>query len=101
MIYEGTHSKKHLLEFTIEQDLMMNEIQTEGVLPLKKNEAIQVGVSLEQQPFTYDPDFWKNYNVIQATPLQQKIRKDLETEKTLEEQFENSGLLAKPAKSKH
>jgi hypothetical protein len=100
MIYEGTHSKKKLQEFTIEQDLMINEIQTEGVRPLKKEDAIRLGMSLEQQPFAYDPDFWKNYNMIQATPLQNKIRKDLEREGKLEEQFENSGS-AQPVPDKH
>jgi hypothetical protein len=99
MIYEGTYTKKKLQEFTIEQDLMVNEIQTEGVRPLKKEETVRFGESLEQQSFAYDPDFWKNYNVIQATPLQHKIRKDLEKEEKLEEQFENSG--SRPVPDKH
>ena len=48
-------------------------------------------VRLYEQEFDYNPDFWQNYNILLANPIQEKTKKDLEKEKALETQFkENS-----------
>ncbi len=56
-----------------------------------KKYAEKKDVSLTEQTFKYNPEFWKNYNVLTSNPLPFKVFKDLEKEKTIEKQFkENS-----------
>ena len=38
----------------------------------------------------YNPDFWENYNVIKATPLDKKLIEDLERDIPLDQQYESS-----------
>jgi hypothetical protein len=45
------------------------------------------GLQYQDQP--YNKNFWDNYNVIKATPLDKKIIKDLEKEVPLEKQFKD------------
>jgi hypothetical protein len=99
MIYKGAYTNKELLDFTIQQDLLVNNIEFNDVKKSKKEELLRFNVNLDQQPFKYDPDFWKNYNIIKETPLQGQIRKDLEAETPLEHQFENQQIV-KPSKHK-
>lgn len=96
MNYKDTRSKKEVFRFGIQQDLMVNDIQSISVKPLSGKEELKW--NLEEQAFTYDADFWKSYNVIKETPLQEKIRSDLERESTLEQQF-RSNQAPKPAKA--
>jgi hypothetical protein len=50
-------------------------------------EHMQMEKSLETISFPYNRDFWKHYNMIRETPLEESIRRDLEKKKSLEEQF--------------
>jgi hypothetical protein len=47
---------------------------------------------LELQTKTYNENFWKTYNIIQESPLNKRIIKDLEEAEVLEDQFKNGGL---------
>ncbi|MEM7371589.1 MAG: carboxypeptidase-like regulatory domain-containing protein [Bacteroidota bacterium] len=64
-------------------ELMVNEIQTQhfqkvdGEMPTESTLAA----------IPYDPNFWNNYTVLQATPLEQGIKQDLEARISLEDQF--------------
>ena len=42
-------------------------------------------------PFPYNPDFWKNYNVLLLQPIEQKTQIDLEEIMPLEQQFIENG----------
>jgi hypothetical protein len=36
----------------------------------------------------YHPEFWKQYNILKLTPLNEKLIHDLEKEITLQKQYE-------------
>ena len=95
MIYKDPRSNKEILQFSIQQDLMVNDIQSVDVKPPATKEKLRR--NLEKQAFIYDPDFWKSYNIIKETPLHERIREDLEKETPLEEQFKNNQM-EKPSK---
>jgi hypothetical protein len=44
----------------------------------------------------YHPDFWKKYNTLKLTPLDEKLIRDLEKETTLQEQFQKENKKRKP-----
>lgn len=88
MIYKDSRSNQEILQFAIQQDIMVNDIQYGDVRPPAKKEELRR--NLEGQTFIYDPDFWKTYNVIKETPLHKSIREDLEKETTLEQQFKDT-----------
>ncbi|RAW00129.1 carboxypeptidase-like regulatory domain-containing protein [Pseudochryseolinea flava] len=48
---------------------------------------MQMEQSLESVPFRYDAAFWKSYTIIDDTPLEERIKKDLEQDESLEKQF--------------
>lgn len=85
MIYKDTRSSKEILHFAIQQDLMVNDIQSENVKAVLKKEELRW--NLEEQTCTYDPNFWNSYNMIKEMPLHARIRKDLEKGTTLDQQF--------------
>lgn len=70
------------------QELLINNIRhntnerISGTTKMKK-------YGLQYQDMPYDKDFWRDYNVIKQTPLDQKIIEDLEQYGTLEHQFKN------------
>lgn len=88
MIYRGAYTNKEIFQFAIQQDLMVNDIQSVDVKPITRNEELKW--NLQEQTFSYDPDFWKSYNIIKETPLHDRIREDLEKETTLEQQFKRN-----------
>ena len=95
MIYKDTRSSEVIMEFAIQQDLMVNDLQSKNVKAVPKKEELRW--NLEEQTFTYDPNFWDRYNMIKEMPLHARIRKELEKETTLEQQFKTNQV-TKPAK---
>lgn len=87
--YFNPKTNKVFQHFTIINDLVVNDIyesssmQTEG---LKKVE----NRALELQVTPYNENFWRHYNGIKQTPLENKIMSDLLREGTLNEQFKKS-----------
>jgi hypothetical protein len=67
----------------LDRELMINQV--EGVTG--KPKSTMERYSLETQLKTYDPEFWKNYNILSRTPLQEQAIQDLEKKAKLEEQF--------------
>lgn len=67
-------------------ELLINDIMTEGVAYPTERDLIERG-SLSDVNHTYNPDFWKNYNMIKLNPLDEKLMGDLERKVSLEEQF--------------
>lgn len=69
------------------QELLVNEVITEEV-SFPGNESIMSNdLRLENQAGTYNEEFWKNYNIIKETTLDEQIIKDLEKEGSLDQQF--------------
>ncbi len=64
-------------------ELMVNNIKTENPSPIK-------GMSLSKESLNqipYRPDFWNNYTVLKATPLEGEIERDLAERFPLDTQF--------------
>jgi len=82
-------SKRLDYDMELYQELLINNIspntdqRVTGDAKMKK-------YGLQYQDMPYDKDFWKDYNVIKQTPLDQKIVEDLEKYGALEEQFGNN-----------
>ena len=72
--------------------LMVNEIQTDK----KEMEKVKPRETLSRQEDTndlrkqYNERFWRNYNVLLATPLENKVIRDLTFEESLEQQFKKN-----------
>ena len=60
-----------------------------NIVPDKENQAakkLKYGMMIK--PTEYHDEFWKHYNVLKLTPLDEKLIQDLEKEISLQEQFE-------------
>lgn len=79
-------SKKITRTLETSLDLLINKINIDNVKAPSSKEKMEI-FSLEWQVGKYDPDFWKNYNMIKETPLNKKIVSDLEKEVPLKKQF--------------
>jgi hypothetical protein len=77
------------LKFNTEliQDLLINEIHLNPSEKIGATERMR-GYGLQYQDYPYNKKFWDDYNVIKETPIDIKIREDLEREAPLEKQFE-------------
>jgi hypothetical protein len=62
---------------------MVSDLQFENLSKVSSKEPDK----LTLDKIVYDNLFWQNYMVIQATPLDEKIIKDLELRQSLETQF--------------
>jgi hypothetical protein len=59
------------------------------IIPGKENPAakkLKYGMMIK--PSDYHPEFWKTYNVLKLTPIDEKLIQDLEREISLQKQFE-------------
>ncbi|MBD0254093.1 MAG: carboxypeptidase-like regulatory domain-containing protein [Cytophagales bacterium] len=70
-----------------QDELLVNNIHTEGVQAPDPARVMQRDKSLESQLGTYNPQFWKRYNAIKLAPLDERLITQLEAGLTLEEQF--------------
>jgi hypothetical protein len=72
--------------------LMVNEVQTDK----KEMEKVKPRQTLNRKEDTddvrrqYNERFWRNYNVLLATPLENKVIRDLTFEESLEQQFKKN-----------
>jgi len=60
-----------------------------NIIPEKENQAakkLKYGMMIK--PTEYHKEFWKHYNVLKLTPLDEKLIQDLEKEISLQEQFD-------------
>ena len=73
------------LEF-VTHDIVLNE-EDPKAKPLKYGMKLETG--------DYHPDFWKKYNSLKLTPLDEKLIRDLEKETTLQDQFEKQSTTKK------
>ena len=65
-------------------ELMTNAVTPRVKEPLKGKEPSEQAM----KEIEYEPDFWQDYTVLEATPLEEKIIKDLSAKMELDKQFE-------------
>ncbi|MDW7694780.1 serine hydrolase [Flammeovirgaceae bacterium SG7u.111] len=73
-------SSRNHYEFELETrvDYLVTSIQTEAYTPFSSDELLGKGKFIENQNSMYDPDFWKNYNIILPDHDFASIAKDIE-----------------------
>jgi len=78
--------------FFYELLFVTNEIITERdkALSFKRKERIRKNIDLYSAKWNYNEAFWKNYNVVNERPLEPSIKKDIERESSLDEQFKKN-----------
>lgn len=80
-----------LKKITEKRSVLMRELvinKVNSVTPSKIDSKTEMkSIKLDDQLQKYDTEFWKNYNVLTRTTIQDEILKDLEKNGTLEEQF--------------
>jgi hypothetical protein len=84
-------SKTNEVKFNTEllQQLLINHVIPNTDEKISSVEKMS-NYGLQYQHGTYNKRFWKKYNVIKDTPLDQKIVQDLEKEGPLDKQFEEN-----------
>lgn len=68
------------------RELIINKVNSDSPSKIGSKTEMK-SIKLDDQLQKYDAEFWKNYNVLTRTPLQDEILKDLEKNGALEEQF--------------
>jgi hypothetical protein len=81
-------SNKFKFNTELIQDLMINSIDPHPTEKISATEKMKA-YGLEYQDYPYNKKFWEDYNVIKETPVDIKIREDLEREVPLDKQFED------------
>ncbi|MEM7297970.1 MAG: carboxypeptidase-like regulatory domain-containing protein [Bacteroidota bacterium] len=71
----------------LRQEYMVTNIDFNPEEKPIKDSQMNPDLMVEHQKFTYDPAFWKNYNVIKLHPRDEKLIHGLEERVNLEEQF--------------
>ena len=77
-------------EEALTRELLINNISKGKQQEFNWHEEMMRNKNLESTTTSYNQDFWDHYNVIKSTPLTEQIRKDLETNQTLESQFQSN-----------
>jgi hypothetical protein len=78
--------------FYNESFFITNEIITEKskAKAFKKKERQKGNIDLYSKDWKYNADFWNTYNVIVQRPLEPSVKRDIERENTLDEQFKRN-----------
>jgi hypothetical protein len=82
--YKNSMNDELLMDFSILQQFVVTNLVTQGVDNFPPREILRESVSLKKMPIPYDPAFWAHYNI---APLDTAVRRDLERQKPLEDQF--------------
>ncbi len=94
-IYPGRmHESEHNEIYDPAGQLKLSSIETleyivTNIVPGKENQAakkLKYGMMIK--PTEYHEEFWKSYNLLKLTPLDEKLIRDLEKEISLQEQFD-------------
>jgi hypothetical protein len=80
-----------------DREILINNVNSTNVRAIDP-QYIMRNEKLEDQLKGYNEPFWKNYNILMRTPLQDQIVRDLEKETTLNEQFSKQGETIKKKK---
>ncbi|WP_462248512.1 carboxypeptidase-like regulatory domain-containing protein [Ekhidna sp.] len=69
------------------QEYMVTDIDFDPEVKPEKSSRMDPYEMIEKQTFSYDPEFWKNYNTIKLHPRDEKLIRGLEKEMKLDDQF--------------
>lgn len=81
---------KPLFTSYLKQEYLVTDIDFNPEEKPNKPERMDPYLMIEQQASTYDPEFWKNYNIIKLNPRDEKLIKGLEEQMEIEDQFSKS-----------
>jgi hypothetical protein len=72
--------------------LMVNSIQTDRkeMDKIKPRETVDRNENISQTKAKYNADFWKNYNVLLASPIEAQVIQDLSLKEPLQGQFKKN-----------
>ena len=76
-------------ETELQQSLLINQVRPKTEARITSTDKMR-NYGLQFQDYPYNKEFWDGYNVIKETPVDKKIRDDLERVAPLEQQFENN-----------
>jgi hypothetical protein len=93
MQYYNHHTGEKKEVFTLQVELLISRIDT-GPVPEPAGRTMK-NYSMTRQAATYDPAFWLHYNALKETPLEEKLRRDLERRAPLEQQYTQMAAEAK------
>jgi len=79
------------ISYKVNQELLINNVHFNNVTEVKKNDG-GYKFPIQEYDLSYDSIFWKNYNIIQRTAIQDSIINQLEKKESLEKQFSNKFL---------
>lgn len=71
--------------FVMTRELSVNQVTTQNIAMTSAEEM--KSIALDDQLQQYDEVFWRDYNILTLTPLEEKIISDLEKSGALENQF--------------
>lgn len=80
-------TQEHRFQTELSQQLLINAVYDGADKRISSTEKMR-NYGLQYQDYPYNKSFWENYNVIKETPLNEKIRRDLEKVAPLDKQFE-------------
>lgn len=71
---------------------MINSIQTERdeMDKIKPRETIDRDENISKTKAKYNEEFWRNYNILLASPIEAKVIRDLTFKESLEEQYKKN-----------
>jgi len=77
-----------------ETEVLINKIITEkkDFERIRLRNSLKKDIPLWDMKYVYDPSFWKNYNILIDKPLDPTVKKDLEKEVPLNNQFIDAGV---------
>ncbi|QQS27512.1 MAG: carboxypeptidase-like regulatory domain-containing protein [Sphingobacteriales bacterium] len=89
--YQADHEQYDL---TFYSELFITNLQPMNISPLPENGRIKPASIFYQPRYrTFDPDFWKSYNMFEKSPHNRQIIADLEQIRPLSEQYTANGKL--------
>ncbi len=74
------------------QELLVNSVISQNVRKPGPENRMSTDKIVELQTKPYNENFWKTYNIIQESPLNKRIIRDLEEAEVLEVQFKKGGM---------
>lgn len=84
------HSDEQLFTSFIRQEYMVTDIDFNPEEKPQKDERMDPYSTIESQESTYDPAFWKNYNIIKLHPRDKELIQGLEDQMAIADQFSSS-----------
>lgn len=74
--------------------ILVNDIVLErrSIERIRRRNAMKTDLPLWNVEYTYNPEFWSTYNILLDKPIDPSVKKDLEQEVPLDNQFNDGGL---------